>query len=300
MNTPNIEESIEATIKNADKKSMLEHLQAPRRKRRNYVFVAVGSDIDQGQIIKIEQFISLNFPIMTVHTVPSIADLEKLTTKQVNLIIVSDGFAPFDRVLPLLCQFKETNTQTGTPILFLTKDEETLISKYQKILAPYQEADDYLSISGMTDKHLLSKIQERLNPKISHRRARRFPANLAVRYTDLNSGKFYHGIIEDFSLLGCLLVKEASAPQFTKFDQIRIFLPNEGYVSQKFGDSIPFFAKTSRVLLGGERTGLTWAQMSEEKHAVLFKILTEIVGRILVESTHREKNAEIIRRKSTR
>jgi hypothetical protein len=300
MNTPNIEETIEATLKNADKKSMLEHLQAPRRKRRNYVFLAVGPDIDSNLLTKVEQFISLNFPVMTVHVVPSLADLEKLLTKQVNLIIVSDGFAPFDRILPLLRQFKETNLQTGFPILFLTRDEENLISKYQSILAAYQETDDYLALSGMSDKHLLAKIQERLNPKIPHRRARRFPANLSVRYTDLKSGKFYSGVIEDISLFGCLLAKDPSAPQFTKFDQIRIFMPNEGFISKQFGDSIPFFARTSRVLLGGERTGLTWAQMSEEKHAILFKILTEMVGKKLVDTVQREKNAEIIRRKNVR
>ena len=66
MSATNIENSIEEVIKNAEKKSMLEHLQAPRRKRRKYVFVAFGSDVEKGVNIKIEQFVNLNYPIKLI------------------------------------------------------------------------------------------------------------------------------------------------------------------------------------------------------------------------------------------
>jgi len=298
MSATNIENYIEEVIKNADKKSMLEHLQAPRRKRRNYVFVAFGSDVDKGINIKIEQFVNLNYPIMTVYPVPTIEDLEKLISKQVNLLIVSDGFAPLDKIMPLLKLFKATNTQTGAPILFLTRDEATLISRYHEDLAPYQESDDYLNLSHMNEKHLLTKVHERLNPKLPARRARRFPVNLKVRYSDLRTGKMYSGVIEDLSAYGCLLSKEPSSPQFTKFDQIRIYIPNDGYLPKNLGDSIAFYARTSRVLLGGDRTGLAWAQLNEDKHAILFKILSEMVDRRLADSSTRERNAEAIRKKN--
>ena len=297
MSAINVEESIEESIKNEDKKSMLEHLQAPRRKRRNYVFLAFGSDVEKGIHLKIEQFVNLNFPMMTVYPVHSVEDLEKLASKQVNLLIVSDGFAPSDKIMPLLKFFKESNTQTGSPVLFLTRDEATLISRYHKDLAPYQESDDYLNLSHMTEKHLLTKVHERLNPKLPQRRARRFPVNLRVRYSDLRTGKMYSGVVEDLSAYGCLLAKEPSSPQFTKFDQVRIYIPNDGYFPKNLGDSIPFFAKTSRVLLGGDRTGLAWSQLSEDKHAIIFKILSEMIERRLSESATREKNAEAIRKK---
>jgi hypothetical protein len=298
MSGPNIEDSIENVIKNADKKSMLEHLQAPRRKRRNYVFVAFGSDVDSGLQVKIEQFVNLNFPIMTVYPVPTIDDLEKLVNKQVNLLIVSDGFAPINKIMPLIKHFKETNTQTGVPTLFLTRDEATLISRYHDDLAPYQESDDYLNLSHMTEKHLLTKVHERLNPKLPARRARRFPVNLKVRYSDLRTGKMFSGVIEDLSAYGCLLAKEPSSPQFTKFDQLRIYIPIDGYLPKHLGDSIAFYGRTSRVLLGGDRTGLAWSQLSEDKHAVLFKILSDMISRRLTDSSLREKNAEAIRKKN--
>lgn len=281
---------------NSDQSKMLEHLQAPRKKRKNYVFIAIGRDVDLNTANRIEQYLNLNFPQYAVYAVQTIDDLAKLTSKLTNLIVVSDGFGSFDETMPILQEFKKTNFGTAVPVLFLTANEEALIIKYKQYLGIYQETDDYLNSHNLSEKHLFAKIFDRLSIKGPMRKGRRFPVQLHVRYKELQSDKVYTGLIEDISMYGCLLVKDDSMPHFKKNDQFRIYLPNDGYFPLENGESVGFYGFSSRVLLGGERTGVEWAHLSEEKHSQLFRILTEIQSRSLINAAVRERNAQKIKK----
>ena len=215
-----------------------------------------------------------------------------------NLLIVSDGFGAFDVTMPVFQDFKKLNGTSPVPILFLTSNEEELILKYKQYLGVYQETDDYLNSHNLLEKHLFAKIYDRLNQNGPLRKARRFPVEISVRYSELDTGTMLKGMIEDMSMYGCLLSKEDDSPHFRKNEQFRIYITNDGYLPLEQGESIVFFGVASRVLLGGQRTGIQWAHLSDEKHASLFKMLTEIQSRRLVSVAMRERNAAQIRSKA--
>jgi hypothetical protein len=273
------DESVEIKTK---QKSIVEHLQAPRRKKKSYVTLALGSDIDDNLKSRIEYFVKLNFPTLTVIYIKSLKDLAKMYSRQIMLLIVSDGFASLDKKMEVIKRFKEKNLKTGMPVLFMTKDSGQLTNVYNEKLLAYQEVDDFIEWEGKSERNILNRISLSLGA-LKKRRSRRFPLSTAsrVRYFDLRSNEHYEGVLLDISMHGGMLQKQKSAPLFKNGDQIKITLAIKDSIDKEHGESLVLSAKIRRAMIGGEKAGLSWEFLSEEKSEKLLSYITKVSSQIL-------------------
>ena len=102
-------------------KSIVDHLQSPRKKKKNYVGFALTDSIDQGLKQRIEYHIKMNFPNLTVVYIKELKELAKMYSREINLLLISDDFSDVDQIIEIIKRFKEKNRKTGMPVLFSQK-----------------------------------------------------------------------------------------------------------------------------------------------------------------------------------
>lgn len=254
-------------------KSIVDHLQAPRRKKKNYVTVALGQDVDIGLKQRIEYYVKLNFPSLTVVYIKDLKELAKMYSRQIVLLLISDDFAKLDAKIEIIKRFKEKNRKTGMPVLFFTKKASALTDAYHEKLLAYQEIDDYIDHDTVTNQHIIELVGSILTKK-HNRRSRRFPVPVAVSYKDLRTDKSFAGVLHDISMHGALIQKEKSAPLFKEGDQLSLKIQLPKSINETTGETIRLSAKVRRALIGGEKSGISWEFMSEEKTTALLGFIT--------------------------
>ena len=123
----------------ADKVS--DYLQAPRRKRKSYVLLALGKGtVEFGA--SIESFVRNNYKAVAVAASRTPDELLKNFQRQVVLMVFDDEFVELPAGLELMRELKRRKNTTGVPILFLTRQPEKLVESYNKLLLPFQETDE--------------------------------------------------------------------------------------------------------------------------------------------------------------
>jgi hypothetical protein len=262
--------------KSKSNQAVVDYLQAPRKKRKSYVVLAAGANMDSDTVSAIQKFMRTSFTKYSFVVARSPDDFLKYTARNIVLAIVDDELTDRDSTLRLVRKAKESKTDGPMPTLFLTKEPNALLKSYQRELQLYHEVDEYLNMADISRHAIFTKIKSGIESR-SQRRGRRFKVSIPVSFQALETGETkYQGTIEDFSIYGALLSVEANVHYFSSKDQLLIHIPLSQYVKGQ-PDIFRVAARVRRVLISGYQAGISWEYMSDEKMAVMTKILTTIV-----------------------
>jgi hypothetical protein len=257
--------------------AMSDYLQAPKKKKKSFVAFGVGANFDIDTAVAIQKFFETQYPHLVLVMVRSGNDLVKLATKNVVLILTDDELTQRSETLLAVRQLKEKRSSGPLPTLFFTKDTPALIMDYQNLLPLWHEVDDYLTLSETPRHVLFEKIKAALD-KRSKRRARRFKSKIPVCFQVLDTGEHrFQGEIHDFSLHGALISASSNTHQFSLKDQMVLHFPLSQYIHGK-ADFLRVSARVRRVLIAGNRAGISWEYLTPEKVATLTEILATIVN----------------------
>ncbi|MDD9950935.1 MAG: PilZ domain-containing protein [Zetaproteobacteria bacterium] len=254
---------------------LVEYLQGPRRKRKNYVIVATGQNFDVDLSHQMAVFLRKNYTNLSLALPRSDKELVRLFSRQIMLLIIDDQFMPYPELCKTLLEMKtKQKTQNmSAPILFLTDRSRELIAHYSDVLSPYQEADDYIKYRGMNFAQISARIQVVLSTNTSTRRAKRFKLKVPVSAYYLPHNKYVQGEIVDMSVFGAKLTITSEKLILRHRDQLKVHLPVTGHLPVESGDFVRFSAIVRRVLMGGRQAAISWEHLSMEQNLKLTKIV---------------------------
>ena len=282
-NSPKTAGADETKGKGKSNQALADYLQAPRKKRKNYVLLAAGQNMDGDMVAAIQKFMKAAFAKYTFVVARSPDEFSKYTVRNIVLAIVDDEFTSREETLRLVRKAKEQKTDGPMPTLFLTKDPNTLLKGYQKELQLYHEVDEYLNISDVPRHAIFTKIKAGIESKYQ-RRGRRYKISMPISFQVLDSGeRRFSGTILDFSIYGALLEVDGNSHHFSGKDQLLIHIPVSQYAKGN-ADIFRISARVRRVLISGSQAGISWEYLSDEKMAMMTRILTTIVDATLGKS----------------
>lgn len=279
-------------------KSIVDHLQAPRKKKKNYAVLAMGKDMDEALLQKIEYYLKLNYATISVVRAVDAKEFTKLYSRQIVLLLISDGFLPLDQKIEMIKRFKGKNEVSGMPVLFFTNNPDELSKVYIEKLRTYQEIDQYVLWQRRSEQHILSLIGSMLSDGASRRRSRRFPADLPVKYHDLRSQKIFDGKLVDLSMHGGLLEKEESSPLFREKDQLQITLKVAPFLDLRRGQTLKLSARVRQTKIGGQKAGISWEYMTEDKKTLLMTYILKFTDRHMQDEAWLKRAEAQYRKKS--
>lgn len=288
MAESNSSKSASASNEDAKAKStqaVVEYLQAPRRKRKSYVILAAGQNIDPDTVQAIQRFMRTNYPKLSFITVRSTDDLLKYGQRNIVLAIIDDQLTERRETLSAIRKIKEQKPEGSLPTLFLTRDPAALVEVYHQDMPAWHEVDEYIQFADLPRHAMFRKIKAGIETKYQ-RRGRRYKVSMPVHFQILDSGdKKFLGSILDFSIHGALLSVQDNEHHFTARDQILIHIPLSKYIKGE-SDIFKVSAKVRRVLISGDKAGVSWEYVSEEKLNTLTRLLLAIVDTSLAKSAN--------------
>lgn len=275
-----LEQSAEAKQKEkADK--VADYLQAPRRKRKSYVIMALGrgtQDMGAG----IETFVRGSFKGVAVAQPRTIDELRKNFARQIVLLVIDDEFVELPAALELIKELKSRRSTSAVPVLFLTRQPETLIEGYNKTLSAYQESDDYLLYPKAEMSHIYSKVRTGLVSSYK-RRSRRYKIDLELQYFLLADDQMHKGRLIDLSIHGGLM-KAEDQRIFRVGEQLKVHIPIADILEPTTGDFLKISAKVRRVFIGGTQAGISFEHVSD---AQLFRLTQYLTGTVDSQASRR-------------
>lgn len=253
------------------------YLQGPRKKRKNYVILALGDNFDRQISSGIEGYVKKSYPALALSTARNTEELTRQFGRNISLLIVNDSFADRAQVMAIIKTLKEKRRDENIPVLFLTKDAEALIKAYHEELLLYRESDEYLVYPITTLPQILSRVKNGIDAK-NRRKSRRYPVSLPVTYFHLTHDTQAEGRVIDLSMHGALL----TAGQNTIFrlgDQIKLSIPSSGFIHMADGDFIRISGRVRRVFISGNQAALSFEHVSGKQSQLIGQLLLAIVGR---------------------
>lgn len=275
------------------KHTVSEFLQAPRKKRKNFIVVALGKSSSPELKSLIVNHCRKAYPKYAVATPDTQEDFLRQFTRNIMLAVVDDEFIGRANTLNLVKKMKERKRENGVPVVFLTKQPQDLIEGYQKVLKVWHEIDDYIQVDSSPRHALLQKIKQGVEEK-NKRRSKRFKVSLPVKFSILGKDDSrLAGVLHDISIHGALLEGD-SQRLFTSKDQMVIHIPISRVVTDFGSDVLRITAKVRRVFISGNIIGVSWEFVSDEKLVALTRLVIAAVDSTL------SRQANLIRSKIIR
>lgn len=269
----------EGRSKNAQ--GVVDYLQAPRKKRKNFIVIASGPTADQDTVQAIARYARQAFPKFAVATPQTPEEFIRQFSRNIVLAVMNDTFIDLNGTLDLVKMMKERKSESAIPVLFLTKDPDTLIKAYSEKLAAWHEVDEYIVPHSIPRQYLFAKVKAGLEEKY-RRRSRRYKINFPVIFSILDQGeRRFKGTIADLSIHGAQLVAEEDYI-FSPKDQIIVHMPYGTFVKNAATDVIRIAAKVKRILISGNRAGISWEHLTDLKIEQISRILTTSVDTSLL------------------
>lgn len=276
-------ESKEEDSKGKGQQALVDYLQAPRKKRKNFVIFAAGESADPETYQAMIRFIKATYPKYAVATPQNPEEFVRQFSRNIVLAVVDDNFVGLEETLDLVKLMKQRKTEAAVPVLFMTKDPDKLIAGYRDKLALWHEVDEYIVPSSVKRQYLFAKLKNGIDDRY-RRKSRRYKAQFPVNYTILDSGdRKYRGTIIDLSVHGALL-KTEDEHTFTLRDQILVHMPYGMFVPETESDILRVSAKVRRIFIAGDRAGVSWEHLSDHKLELLSRMMTSIVNTSLARS----------------
>jgi hypothetical protein len=266
-----------------DKKNLqgvVDYLQAPRKKRKNFVVVATKNVTDQETTDAIVRFVKANYPKYAVATPQNMDEFLRQFSRNIILTVIDDEFVEREQTLNLIKTMKERKSESPIPTLFLTRDPEALIDAYTKTLYMWHEIDEYAVPALIPRHYLFAKIKNGIDERY-RRRGRRFKVNFPAVFTVLDSGGTrFEGRIVDMSVHGGL-IEGPKGHVFNPKDQITVHLPLGRFVKDLGADVLRVSARVRRIFISGNTAGLSWEYLTDAKTEALTKMLASIIDATL-------------------
>ncbi|MGE0171730.1 MAG: PilZ domain-containing protein [Oligoflexales bacterium] len=254
-------------------------LRDSKKKRKNYVLVAVEPTFNPETLQGVKNFLRSSYPALAVSTPDTTANLSRQLGRNISLLIISDKFDDMDIVMSLVLSLKEKKRNETIPILFLTSDTSRLISYYHSHLMAFHEVDEYIEYGKSSIQSILSRIKTGLDSK-NQRRARRYKMNIDTSFFYLNKDMSVECEVLDMSAYGAL-IKAKGECIFKVEDQVRLNLPISKYLSLEHGEFLKLSGKVRRVFISGNTAAISFEYLSDEQWRSLTTILTIIANREL-------------------
>lgn len=264
-----------------DEKSsnITDFLQAPRKKRKNYVILALGENFDRDVQGTMEGYIKKSHSGLALSNPKSAQELTRQFGRNISLLVIDDQFEELDIVIEIVKKLKVKRREDGIPVLFLTRSPADLIRIYHDNLLAYHEGDEYLVWNTASPQKIIARIKDGIESK-NKRRARRYPINHNVTFFHLDQNRIIPGRFVDLSLHGALLESEEGS-LFKEGDQLRVNIPTAPYLSLDNGDFLKLAARVRRVFISGNLAAISFEYLSEYQLHKLTTFLTGIVNRHL-------------------
>ena len=280
-----------------DKAGVVDHLTSPRKKRRNFAVMAISSSFDKDLLDSIESYIRINYQYLTLVRPKSKEELRVLLSKNITVMFIDDTFLWREGVFQELKLVKQRKG-TKIPFLFLTDDEERLIDDYNKELLAFQEIDSYVNFRKLPMEQLLARVGRCISAN-NKRASRRYQVEIPVRYFHLTDDKQYNGHIVDISIHGAILL-DASGVIFRQNEQLKINIPINNLIDFEGGEFLRVSAKVRRVMISGNRVGISWEYLSDSQLYYITNYVIAIVNNKISKANLKNKNkAALIAAKGT-
>lgn len=258
------------------KSKVAEYLQAPRKKRKSYVIIALGRGVREELSHGVEAYLRAQFKGVALYVPRTEDDLSKAFNRQIVLMIFDDEFVDFDTGMGMMLDLKGRKNAQAVPVLFFTRQPTRLIAQYNQRMAPFHETDDYIVHPKADLSFVLSKIRNGLINQ-NRRRSRRYKTDITIKFFLLTTDKYHPGRIMDMSIHGALL-KADDGQIFRPGDQLKIYLPITTFLLPEEGEYLRLSAKVRRVYIGGSQVAISFEYLSDQQLKTLTKFLLELVG----------------------
>lgn len=256
-------------------------LTAPRKKRKNYVIMAVTKTLETDFAGMVEGYLKKTYPNLSISKPKNITELTRQLGRNISLLVISDEFdgSSEAQIIELIRALKEKRREEAIPILFVTRKPQKLIQSYHQELLPFHETDEYVEYPIVNRQQLFSRIKSGIETK-NKRKGRRYKVSLETNFFLLSKDQHFHGELMDLSLHGALIQAEDSCI-FRTGDQLRLSIPITGVMPSNDGDFLKISAKVRRVFISGTAAGISFEHLSATQIQKLTALLTSLVTRDL-------------------
>ena len=266
---------------------VVEYLQGPRKKRKNFVIMALGQSFDPDLSSNVSAYIRKNFPNLAVASPKNNDEFVRLFSRQIVLVLVDDNFFELKGLLESIKSLKEKKREHSVPVIFFTENVKSLVEAYHDVLLPYQELDNYISYRSMPLSQIYSRVQSTLNQK-GARRSRRYEFDLTVKYYHLRRDGFFDGKLIEMSAHGGI-IHSVKDEIFNEGDQIKIHIPIFGFMPIEHGEFMRVTAKVRRVLMGGSKASVSWEYLSQDQYISLTAFILHYVNNHVLRQQNRKR-----------
>lgn len=266
------------------------YLQGPRKKRKNYVILALGDAFDRDLAMAMESFVKRNYPQFAISNPKNPEELLRQFGRNISLLIVNDSFSDTKALMGLVRILKEKRRNEVIPVLFLTRDGEKLVNLYHKELFLYHEADDYVAYPQISLPSLMARIKAGIETQ-NQRKSRRYPVDIDVTFYHLNRDTILEGQIVDLSLHGAVLSTNKNTI-FRVGDQVKINIPVAQFLHiGQTGDFIRISGRIRRVFISGNRVALSFEHVTEQQSKSVGELILSLVGQHFVRQTNKTRGS---------
>lgn len=253
-----------------------EFLAGPRRKRKSYVLMALGSGFEPELAGAMEGFIRTQYPSLSVALPQNAQDFRKQFIRSISLVVADDQFVPLDDLLELMTAIKQRRNEEPPPVLFLTRQPDVLVKAYHEKMMAFHEADEFLSYPGLPNGEVFARIKTGLELK-NRRKSRRYKVDIPLSYFHLNKNSVLSGNLLDLSVHGGL-IKASDQTIYKLGDQLKLSVPIGRYLGPADGDFLKISAKVRRVFISGDSAGISFEYVSDRQMQILTKFVLTMVN----------------------
>lgn len=273
-----------------------DYLQAPRKKRKNYVFFALGSSFPRALKGRMKDFVQKAFPQLAIAEPVNSSELGRLFGRNISLVIVDHHFDKEETVFRLIKALKEKRAKEIIPVLFLTNSPEKLIKMYNQFLLKYQSTDDYVEYEKSSTQKVLSRIK--LGIEVAEKsQLRPYTIKHKISFFHLDYNQTFQAEVIDLNIHGGQIVALGDCI-FKEDDQIKITMPINKLIKSDRGDFLKISARVRRVFIGGTHAAISFEHVTDMQRQLLTKVLMAIVSDELSFQTKQLKISAALRQKN--
>ena len=268
-----------ATETEEEKKTgIADYLQAPKKKRKSYIVLALSKKIEPELYNGITQHLKKNFSSFAIMRVKNETELVRLLNRQIGLLCIDDEFMGLEENLKFIKELRIKKNDERLPVLFFTEQEKRLITDYAKHLALYQEIDNYLTYRHLSLQQILNRISFFLTQINKSRQSRRFSIDLPMHYFLLKSKEALPGTLLNISLHGGALRSQQSH-LFHLHEQLVLRIPLSQFLKIEGSDFLRLSAKIRHVFMAGDPAGFSFEHVNETQFMNLSEFIINFMNR---------------------
>ena len=266
----------DAAAPGGDARAIEDFLEAPKRKKKTFIVLAFSKMFNPDIAANIQSFFKTNYKKLALTQPKMPQDFNRLVNRQIQLVIYDDEFAPLEEGLRALHDLKTRKRDGPVPVLFLTRNKDELIKAYNKILLPFHETDEYLYYPRAPINQIYNRIKAGLEA-FNRRSSRRYVVDAPITYYLLSQDKTFKGTLLDLSMHGALLQSEDNQI-FRTAEQLKLNIPVSRFINPLEGEFLKLSCRVRRVLISGNKVGVSFEYVTEKQQLMLVQFLTEMVN----------------------